>query len=217
MRLAVIGGSREADRLIEAAEKRDITIDPLADLVVIAAHPFDTDLIECSLLSAQHKRHILLQRPKWEATEKDNWIVAATACDAAEKLSALKTKRALLAVGNGRLAAFYRLDNIELFVRSRNAPHPPTPLLGEICPMRGPFNVKNEVKNMVENKIEALVVHNAGGQGGWPKMAAARELGLPVVLIDRPAPPNVKIVTSVEAALSWVAASLGLDLSRQST
>ncbi len=216
MRLAVIGGSREADRLMDAVRKRGVTINPLADHVVIAAHPFDTDLIECALLSAQNKQHILLQRPKWQPTEKDSWIVASSARDAAQKLDNLSIERALLAVGNGRLAPFYRLDNIELFVRSRNTPHPPTPPMGEIRPMRGPFDVENEIKGMIEDKIEALVVHNAGGQGGWPKMAAARALGLPVVLIDRPKPPDVNIVYSVEAALSWVAASLGLDAAWQS-
>jgi len=217
MRLAIVGGSREAEVLAKAVEKLGVEIDPSADLVVIAPHPFDTDLIECAMLSAKGKPHILLQRPKWMPEPADNWHFAHSAQKAAEILDGLNVTHALLAVGNGRLAPFYRLENIELMVRSRNIPHPPKPPKGRICPFFGPFNVETEIKGLIENKIDALVVHNAGGQGGWPKLAAARQLGLPVVLIDRPKLPDIKTVTDIDAALDWVAACLGLDAAQQST
>ncbi|MCF6304455.1 MAG: precorrin-6A/cobalt-precorrin-6A reductase [Rhodobacteraceae bacterium] len=216
MRLAIVGGSREAELLTKAVEKLGVEIDPSAELVVIAPHPFDTDLIECAMLSAKGKPHILLQRPKWLPEPADNWHFANSASIAAQILESLKVRHALLAVGNGRLAPFYRLENIELMVRSRNTPHPPAPPMGKICPFFGPFNVETELKSLAENNIDALVVHNAGGQGGWPKLAAARQLGLPVVLIDRPDLPDIKTVTNVDAALEWIAASLGLDLCGQS-
>ncbi len=217
MKLTIVGGSREADLLTKAVEKLGVKIEPSADVVVIAPHPFDTDLIECALLSAKGKPHILLQRPKWLPETSDNWHFANSASDAAAILAKLNVKHALLAVGNGRLAPFYRLENIELMVRSRNTPHPPNPPKGRVSQFFGPFDIETEAKGLIDNHIDALVVHNAGGQGGWPKLAAARRLGLPVVLIDRPELPNLKIVTNVDAALDWVAASLGLDLSAQST
>ena len=212
MKLAVIGGSREADQLIKAVKQLGVEIDAAAHTIVIAPHPLDTDLIECALLSASGKSYVLLQRPEWTASRDDNWLNAGSVAIAAELLASLKVKHALLVVGNARLAPFYRLPEIELFVRSRNPPHPPIPPFGQICPLRGPFDVETEITAMTENRIEALVVHNAGGQGGWPKMQAARHLGLPVILIDRPEPPKITTFTSVEATLKWVAASLGLDL-----
>ena len=212
MKLAVIGGSREAELLIDAVKKLDIEINPNAGHVVIAPHPFDSDLIECALLSLGKKPHIILQRPKWKPEIGDKWHMASSAKHAAEILVKIGAKRALLAVGNGRLAPFYRLSDITLFVRSRNKPHPPKPPKGEICPTRGPFDVSFEIDGMIKAKIDALVVHNAGGLGGWPKMEAARALSIPVVLIDRPEPPDAKIVETVADAVNWVAASLGLDL-----
>ncbi len=217
MKLAIVGGSREAELLAKEVKALGIEIDPSAGLVVIAPHPFDTDLIECALLSAANKPHILLQRPKWQPEKDDNWHFANSAQEAAKTLESLNISRALLAVGNARLAPFYRLKNIDLVVRSRNTPHPPAPPKGRICPFFGPFDIKTELKGLTEQGINALVVHNAGGRGGWPKLAAARQLGLPVVLIDRPDLPDVKTVTDVDAALDWVAASLGLDLCAQST
>ncbi|MBL4806314.1 MAG: precorrin-6A/cobalt-precorrin-6A reductase [Rhodobacteraceae bacterium] len=212
MKVAVVGGSREADLLIKALERLNVKIESTADIVVIAAHPFDTDLIDCAILSAKNKTHVLLQRDKWRPEFGDNWLVAKNAEGAAAILATSGATKALLAVGNSRLTPFYRLANIELAVRSRNAPHPPTPPKGEIATGRGPFDLAFETENFRANQIDILVAHNAGGSGGWPKMAAARDLGLPVILIDRPTPPDTPTVTSVDDALNWVARQLGLDL-----
>jgi len=203
MKLALIGGSREADLLEEALGRAGISVDPSGEIAVVAPHPFDTDLWECAAISLAEKPHIGLARAGWAPEAGDNWTMAASADDAAGILAKSGAKRALLAVGNGRLAPFYRLSNIELCIRSRNAPHPPVPPRGLIRSMRGPFDVAGEVAELSAQGIDALVVHNAGGQGGWPKLGAARELGIPVILIERPKLPEMEMVETVEAALAW--------------
>ncbi len=209
MRLALIGGSREADLLEKALGAAGIRVDPAGEIAVIAPHPFDTDLWECAALSMHGKPHIGLARSGWQPTPEDNWTMAASAEAAAEVLALSGAKRALLAVGNGRLAPFYRLSDTELCIRSRNPPHPPMPPNGRLRSMRGPFDVAGEMAELSGQGIDALVVHNAGGQGGWPKLGAARELGIPVVLIERPALPKMEMVESVEAALAWVLGRVG--------
>ncbi len=204
MKLALIGGSREADLLEDALGKAGIEVDPAGEIAVVAPHPFDTDLWECAALSLQNKPHIGLARAGWQSEPEDHWSMAADAEEAAKLLAASGAKRALLAVGNGRLAPFYRLKGIELCIRSRNAPHPPNPPQGLIRSMRGPFDVAGEVAELSGQGIDALVVHNAGGQGGWPKLGAARALGMKVILIVRPKLPEMEMVESVEAALAWV-------------
>ncbi len=211
MKLALIGGSREADLLEKALGAAGIMVDPSGEIAVVAPHPFDTDLWECAALSLKDKPHIGLARTGWLAGPKDRWTMAASAEDAAGVLADSGAKRALLAVGNGRLAPFYRLEGIELCIRSRNAPHPPNPPQGLIRSMRGPFDVAGEVAELAGQGIDALVVHNAGGQGGWPKLGAARELGIPVILIERPKLPEMEMVESVEAALAWAKRHMGLD------
>jgi precorrin-6A/cobalt-precorrin-6A reductase len=70
---------------------------------------------------------------------------------------------------------------------------------------RGPFGVAEEIELMAEHRIGVLVTKDSGGPLTAAKLVAARELGLPVLLIDRPPVPDVASVPTVEAALDWVA------------
>ncbi len=211
MKIALIGGSREADLLEKALLEAGIGVDPAGEIAVVAPHPFDTDLWECAALSLHGKPHIGLARAGWMPAPEDRWTMARSAEEAADILATSDAKRALLAVGNGRLAPFYRLSDIELCIRSRNAPHPPAPPQGLIRSMRGPFDVAGEVAELSGQGIDALVVHNAGGQGGWPKLGAARQLGIQVILIERPALPDMEMVETVDAALAWAKRHMGVD------
>jgi len=204
IKVALIGGSREADLLEQALAAAGIAIDPNAGHAVVAPHPFDTDLWECAAISVAHKPHIGLARPGWLPSAGDNWLMAQNTAAAARMLAESGAKRALLAVGNGRLTPFYRLSGVELCVRSRNAPHPPAPPLGHTRSLRGPFDVAGEVVEMRAQGVDMLVAHNAGGRGGWPKLGAARALGIPVILIARPALPAMAMVETVDDALSQV-------------
>jgi precorrin-6A/cobalt-precorrin-6A reductase len=57
--------------------------------------------------------------------------------------------------------------------------------------------------------IDHLVTRASGGSATVAKLDAARSLGLPVILIERPAPPSGNTAESVDAALDWLAARLG--------
>jgi precorrin-6A/cobalt-precorrin-6A reductase len=49
-----------------------------------------------------------------------------------------------------------------------------------------------------------VVAKNAGGKGAVSKIGAAMTLGLPVVMIDRPAVPERKVVRSVARVMAWL-------------
>lgn len=53
--------------------------------------------------------------------------------------------------------------------------------------------------------VDWLVVKNSGGEASRSKLDAARILGIPVALIERPAQPPGPKLTTVEDALDWVA------------
>jgi precorrin-6A/cobalt-precorrin-6A reductase len=59
-----------------------------------------------------------------------------------------------------------------------------------------------------EHGIRVLVTKDSGGEMTTAKLTAAREVGLPVVMVDRPAmpDPSVEIVADPTAALDWVLA-----------
>ena len=72
---------------------------------------------------------------------------------------------------------------------------------------RGPFALDAEVALMRDEGIEVLVTKNSGGAATDAKLAAARELGLPVIMIDRPAKPGRRGGRPISAAsCAWLAA-----------
>ena len=56
---------------------------------------------------------------------------------------------------------------------------------------RPPFTVDGETVLMTSHGITHLVTKNAGGSATEAKLQAARNLGIPVLMIARPAKPEV--------------------------
>ena len=83
---------------------------------------------------------------------------------------------------------------------------PPEELLPGITLVtgRGPFDLTAERALLVEHGITAIVAKNSGGEASYPKLIAARELNIPVVMVRRPAPPPGDSVGTVEEALDWL-------------
>ena len=55
---------------------------------------------------------------------------------------------------------------------------------------------------------------NSGGTATYGKIAAARSLGIPVLLIRRPAEPGGHAVGDVAAAMAWLHHVLGTGVDR---
>ncbi|MBD0310171.1 MAG: precorrin-6A/cobalt-precorrin-6A reductase, partial [Microcoleus sp. T1-bin1] len=49
--------------------------------------------------------------------------------------------------------------------------------------------------------IDTIVSKNSGGEATYAKIVAARELGIPVVMVQRPQIPDVDRVANVEGAI----------------
>jgi precorrin-6A/cobalt-precorrin-6A reductase len=79
---------------------------------------------------------------------------------------------------------------------------------------RGPFGETEERTLLAGHAIEAVVAKNSGGAATYGKIAAARSLGIPVLLIRRPAEPGGHAVTDVDAAIAWLHHVLGADVDR---
>ena len=69
---------------------------------------------------------------------------------------------------------------------------------------RGPFDVAGDLALLKDRRIAVIVAKNAGGAGAEAKLTAARELGLPVVLIDRPLVPERRIARTVDEVMGWL-------------
>ncbi|MDJ0383698.1 cobalt-precorrin-6A reductase [Streptomyces sp. G-G2] len=176
------------------------------DAVVDATHPF-AERISFNAARAAATTGIpllALRRPTWDPAAGDDWHHVPTLAAAAGALAALG-RRAFLTTGRTGLAAFAHLDATWFLVRSVDAPVAPMPRHSEILLARGPFTLPEERALIREHRIDVLVTKASGGSATAPKLAAAREAGIPVLVVDRPpVPEGVPVAASPEAAAAWL-------------
>lgn len=180
------------------------------EAVVVAPHPFDFEAVE--KVKDTVKPCLALCRASWRATELDNWQFASNETVAAGMLQASGAKRPLLAIGRARLTPFIKLQNPEMIVRCRTKPLPDLSSGGIAKFQPGPFTIRQEIDFIHSERIDHIVAHNAGGQGGWPKLGAARVLQLPVILIERPKIAWKAQAEDLRSVILWLRQTVGLDV-----
>jgi precorrin-6A/cobalt-precorrin-6A reductase len=186
------------------------------DVVVDATHPFAARMTEHALAAtaALGLPLLVLRRAGWTAGPGDRWHRVPTAAAAAALLPELG-RRVFLATGRGDLAAFAACDEPWFLVRAVDPPAPPLPPRCRVLLSRGPFTADAERALLHEHGIEVLVTRDSGGAMTAAKLVAARELGMPVILLDRPPAPDAPLVATVEEAvcrlqeLQWAGAAPG--------
>jgi precorrin-6A/cobalt-precorrin-6A reductase len=182
-------------------------------LLVNATHPFAAVISANALTAHQQSGVPLLRllRPAWRKQPHDTWIQAPSVTGAAAICRWLG-KRVLLSVGAQEVAAFTNLPRAHFFVRMVDPPEAPLPLVSaEAIVAKGPFALADERRLLLERDIDLIITKNSGGDATFAKIAAARELAIPVVMIDRPEialHPGCDTVDTVAAATDWVRAHL---------
>jgi precorrin-6A/cobalt-precorrin-6A reductase len=182
-------------------------------LLINATHPFAATMSENALAAHRQSGVPLLRllRPAWRKQPDDTWI-AAPNIQGATAICRWLGKRVLLSVGSQEVAAFADLPRAHFFVRMVDPPEAPLPLVsGEVIVAKGPFALADERRLMLEREIDLIVTKNSGGDATFAKIAAARELSIPVIMIDRPEMalnPDSDTVDSVSAAFDWIKAQM---------
>ena len=112
-----------------------------------------------------------------------------------------------LTTGRMGLAAFADLDALWFLVRSVDAPEAPHPARMEVLLDRGPFTLDGERELLRRHRVDVVVTKDSGGAATAPKLTAAREAGVPVLVVRRPpAPEHVPVVAGPEDAVRWITA-----------
>jgi precorrin-6A/cobalt-precorrin-6A reductase len=94
-------------------------------------------------------------------------------------------------------------------MRSIDPPPPDQPLPpGQLLLAKGPFDVAAERRLLQEYQLQVIVSKNSGGAATYAKILAARELGIPVMMIERPAMPEGDRVTNLTGAMAWLQSQL---------
>jgi precorrin-6A/cobalt-precorrin-6A reductase len=195
---------------------RDEQVDALVD----ATHPFAATMTAHAAEAARRTGVplLVLRRPGWEEAAADrapvpgageqtgdhpvtwHWVESA---DAAAQLLPELGSRVFLTIGRQGLDAF---AGTGLWTLARCV-DPPSPSPGwcTLILARGPFAVEDEVRLLREHRIDVLVTKDSGGEMTSAKLAAARQLGVPVIVIRRPPlPPGVDAVESVDQVVEWL-------------
>jgi len=193
-----VGGFGGADGLAAWLREHEV------DAVVDATHPFAAGITANAAAAAATTGvpAVVLRRPGWRPGPGDRWHMAASLTEAAALLPSLG-RRVFLTTGRLGLAAFAALPELHFLVRSVEPPEPPLPAHTEVLLARGPFTADDETALLREHRIDVLVTKDSGGAATAPKLAAARHLGVPVVVVRRPPlPKGVTAVPDVPGALA---------------
>jgi precorrin-6A/cobalt-precorrin-6A reductase len=174
--------------------------------VIDATHPFAAQMSTNAVAAceAEGVPLIALERAPWVAGEGDRWTHVLN-IDAAVEALAGPPHRVFLAIGRQHLEPFSAQPQHHYLLRLVDAPTGPLPLpQATVVVARGPFDVAGDTALLRAHGTEMVVAKNAGGKGAVAKIAAARALGLTVVMIDRPVIPPRRIAQSVAEVMAWL-------------
>jgi len=195
-----VGGFGGVDGLAEYLKAEAITH------VVDATHPFAAE-ISANAVRACTRAGVALaafERPEWVAGEGDVWTRVPNIAGAVAALPETGA-RVFLAIGKQHIGEFAPKPGNFYLLRLVDPPKGPLPLPDAHAVIaRGPFDLAGDTDLMQAHRISHVVAKNSGGAGAEAKITAARVLGLPVIMIDRPALPGRHVLDSVDAVLRWL-------------
>ena len=196
-----IGGFGGADGLADFLGEQRI------EAVIDATHPY-ADRMSAHAVAACQRAGVPLAslvRAAWQTEPGDIWQSAPSTQAAVVALGPAR-RSVFLTVGRQELHLFAAAPQHRYIARLIEAPQQaglPADLM--LLQQRGPFDFEAERSLMCEQGIDVVVSKNSGGSATYPKLAAARALGLPVIMIERPDKPAGHVVTSPKEAVAWLA------------
>jgi precorrin-6A/cobalt-precorrin-6A reductase len=189
-----IGGFGGEDGFVQYLDENGITA------VIDATHPFATAITErtARVCAQRGLSYIQLIRAEWEPEPEDKWIMVP---DMASVSAVIPDGTRVFAAVGRKGAAELNLPNCHLVIRTVD-PQPAEDGATYITG-RPPFPEADEVELLKQHEIDIVVAKNAGGMTEG-KLLAARQLGIPVVMVQRPPMPDALRRERVQDVLDWV-------------
>jgi len=184
----------------------DYLLDQKIDVLLDATHPYAAAISMNAAAAAPRAGVALLalRRPGWTPIPGDRWIEVDDASAAVQALGNAP-RRVFLALGRKEIEPFADAPQHRYLVRSVEAVVPPLRVpYAEYITGRGPFAEADERAMLEKHCIDVIVAKNSGGPATYGKIAAARALSLPVIMLRRPSLPAVEAVETVDDAVTWL-------------
>jgi precorrin-6A/cobalt-precorrin-6A reductase len=186
------------------------------DAMIDATHPYAV-VISANAVAAAHQMGVpllALRRPPWIAVPGDRWTEVGDLRTAVLALGE-EPRRVFVALGRNELAPFTTAPQHSYLFRSVDPIDPPLRLPhAHYVTGRGPFSEAHDHALLSAYQIEIIVAKNSGGSATYGKIAAARTLGLDVIMLRRPTVPNVTAVETIEDTIAWLDHALTLTAAR---
>ncbi|MET3523440.1 cobalt-precorrin-6A reductase [Mesorhizobium abyssinicae] len=169
-------------------------------LLIDATHPYAARI---SANAAEAARQagvpiLALRRPGWQPVAGDRWTLVDSVAEAASALGTAP-RRVFLAIGRQEAGAFEAASQHHYLIRSVDPVEPKLTLPDAIYLLaRGPFPETEERALLEKHGIDAIVSKNSGGEATYGKIAAARALGIEVIMVRRPSVPDVSSAETVD-------------------
>ena len=162
------------------------------DIVIDATHPFAAQISANAIAACRTVNCplIALERPPWQPEACDRWQTFPTVAAA---ITGLPAEPARVFSGLGRLSLdeLLQAPQHHYIVRVIDPPSQPLKLPNvTTIAARGPFRTGDDIALFQEHRVDIVLAKNAGGTAAVAKIAAARALGLRVMMIDRPHIPE---------------------------
>jgi precorrin-6A/cobalt-precorrin-6A reductase len=180
------------------------------DVLVDATHPYAATISANAARAAALAKVplVALRRPAWVAVPGDRWTEVADTAGAVAALGRVP-RHVFLALGRQEIAPFAAAPQHRYLVRSVDPVTPPLDVPHAVYVVaRGPFADIDERSLLTRHRIDIIVAKNSGGSATYGKIAAARALGLAVVMLRRPALPQVAAIETVDDAVAAIGHAL---------
>jgi precorrin-6A/cobalt-precorrin-6A reductase len=176
------------------------------DALIDATHPY-ASIISANAVEAARQTgvaFIALRRPPWIKVAGDCWIEVNDTAAAANAIG-IRPRRVFVALGRNDLAPFAAAPQHVYLFRSVDPIDPPLPLpQAAYITARGPFSEADDGALLQAHGIEVVVAKNSGGEAAYGKIAAARGLGIEVILVRRPVAAAAPAVETIDAVVEWL-------------
>lgn len=195
-----IGGFGGTEKMAEWIKEQQI------DLVIDATHPFAQQITK-NTYQAIHQVNVpflRLERSAWEKKDGDLWQEVQTVQEAVMMIG-LQPRNVFITIGRKELLPFKECTvSHRYWIRSVD--HPEAiyiPDHAQLIQAKGPFSEADEVAFLKQHNIDCIVSKNSGGKTVYAKISAARKLGIPVILIQRPVMEPMPCVHTWQEAYQW--------------